>query len=305
MRIKATFKTNNQKIKATFGEKVVVVTADDVLENIIAEQKETIDTLTELNNEYKTELEDTAQAMSNVGVEDVTVDNTADKVPEVFEAGEKSQHSAFWDDFQNNGKRTYYDEAYYGDGWTINNFEPIHDMAPVSAYGMFSYNRMVCELDTLLNELNVQLDFSKCKNMPSVFYTTDFLQVGKVDTASLNTSSWNMFARSFRLHTIKELVLYPDTEKYINFSNAFSGTTALVNIKITGTGRITQNINLGDCVSLSEISIINFINYLSDEVTGKTITFSRSAVIDAFGSLSDTSWKYLVNKKPNWLIALV
>jgi hypothetical protein len=219
--------------------------------------------------------------------------------------GEKTEKERFWNEYQNGGKRLYYDEAFYGDGWTINNFEPIHNIVPVSAYGMFSYNRIVCDLESLLNELNIQLDFSKCKNMPSVFYTTDFLRVGKIDTASLNTSSWNMFARSDRLHTIKELVLYPDTEKYINFSNAFSGTTALVNIKITGTGRITQNINLGDCALLSEKSIINFMNYLSDETAGKTITFSRDAIINAFISLDSTSWKNLVNQKPNWLIALV
>lgn len=238
--------------------------------------------------------------------------NVADKLitiasneQNVFKAGKKSQYNEFWDDFQHYGKRTYYDEAFYGDGWTVNNFKPKYSIIPVSAYGMFSYNRIVCELDNLLKELKIELDFSKCKNMPSVFYTTDFLQVGKVDTASLNTSSWNMFARSVRLHTIKELVLYPDTEKYINFSNAFSGTSALVNIKITGTGRITQNINLGDCVSLSKDSITNFVDYLSNEVTGQTITISRNAVVNAFGNVNSAEWLELIESKQNWTIALV
>lgn len=227
-----------------------------------------------------------------------------EEIKEAYNNGAQTEYNTFWDDFQDNGKRQYYDEAFYGDGWTINNFRPKYDIVPVSAYGMFSYNRIICELDSLLNELNINLDFSKCKNMPSIFYTTDFLRVGKVDTASLNTSSWNMFARSARLHTIKELVIYPDTEKYINFSNAFSGTTALVNITITGTGRITQNLNLGDCVSLSKDSITNFINYLSDETKNHTTTFSYNAVKAAFGSVDSAEFKTLIETKSNWNIVL-
>lgn len=239
------------------------------------------------------------------GTTDIIIPNDfADKIDEVYSSGEKNEQKSFWDDYQNYGNRTYYDEAFYGDGWTINNFKPKYSIIPVSAYGMFSYNRIVCELDTLFADLNIDLDFSKCKNMPSIFYTTDFLQVGKVDTESLNTSSWNMFARSARLHTIKELVLYPDTEKYINFSNAFSGTTGLINIKITGTGRITQYLNLTDCVSLSKSSITNFINYLSDDTEGLTVTFSLNAIIKAFGGVDNEEFLALVESKPNWKIAL-
>ncbi|MBE7093008.1 MAG: hypothetical protein E7365_07530, partial [Clostridiales bacterium] len=60
----------------------------------------------------------------------------ANKINDVYSAGKNagggSEFDLFWDEYQENGKRTNYDGAFFGVGWTEKTFKPKHDIVPVT-----------------------------------------------------------------------------------------------------------------------------------------------------------------------------
>lgn len=90
--------------------------------------------------------------------------------------------------------------------------------------------------------------------------------------------------------------------------NTFYGCTGLVNVEVKGT--IASNIAFTQSTLLSYDSITSIIEHLSDTATGKTLTFSKTAVDNAFktdinpeGSTT-RDWAMLVSTKSNWTIKL-
>ena len=57
---------------------------------------------------------------------------------------------------------------------------------------------------------------------------------------------------------------------------------------------------------LTRASIENIINHLSDNVSGKTLTLSKTAVNNAFPDTGNNAdWGALVMAHQNWIISLV
>ncbi|MBR5011225.1 MAG: hypothetical protein IKY12_01565 [Clostridia bacterium] len=83
------------------------------------------------------------------------------------------------------------------------------------------------------------------------------------------------------------------------FNSTFNGCKALVNLTMGGT--IGQPIDLS-ASPLSRASIESVVTHLSDSASSMTATFSKSAVLSAFGT--EAAWTEYIAKKPNWTFTL-
>ncbi len=236
----------------------------------------------------------------------LTLDDIAEKIPQVYNAGKDKQCNDFWDSYQDNGNRTNYNYAFSGTGWTNIFFSPKYDMLPSGRHAseyMFSDNAIYGSLPEILKEYGVTLDFSNSIDVKNVFSGSKFSRVGIVDTKSVE-GCWYMFYNCTELETIDNIILYPDTCDAISWHNMFNYSGKLKNITISGEGSIKNSCELSHTKVLSKASIINVINYLSDDVSGQTLFLSSQAVTTAFGSTSSQEWLELVGTKPNWTISI-
>lgn len=188
------------------------------------------------------------------GVE-IPLPDTASAFEEGKQAGIQSEYDRFWDAFQNNGKRTAYGRAFYGEGWNATSYTPKYDMQPTDANQMFaSSNISGIEVTTV--------DFSKATVGDYLLYNcpklTRLPTISLVSLAGLN----NTFSWDGALHTIDKLVLNPDGTQ--TFSSVFQSCGALVNLTIEGT--IGQNgLNLQWSTNLTHDSLMSIINCLEDK----------------------------------------
>ena len=197
-----------------------------------------------------------------------------ENIPKVYEAGKtegiaqgrKSQENEFWDIFQNYGKRKNYPYTFYGEGWTDATYKPRYDIATWGNYYALYKGALIT--DTIIT----------------------------IDCTNLATSD-QMFYGCTALKTIRKL-LSSKTSVYAN--NAFQNCTALENI--TFEGEIGTNVNLQYSPLLTRASIENIMNCLSLDVSGQTVTFSQTAVNNAF---TTEEWGALANTKPNWTKSLI
>jgi hypothetical protein len=104
------------------------------------------------------------------------------------------------------------------------------------------------------------------------------------------------------LETIEKVILKNDGSQTFNGA-VFAYNYVLKNLTIEGT--IGQNgFSVVDCKELSKASIISIINALSTTTSGLTVTLSKTAVVNAFGSETSAEWVTLKNEKSNWTVAL-
>lgn len=181
---------------------------------------------------------------------------------EGIEQGKQDERKAQWDNYQNNGKRTDYDTAYAGAGWTNNIFNPRYNMRPTTAYMMFRLTKISGDLVEILDALGVTLDLSACTNALYAFsYMYNVTRIGVVNLQKITTSSANyLFQGSNGLIEIDEIVL-PSSRVY--FTSAFDGCTNLEEISFAG-GKIQYNINFKSSKKLSAGSAKNIILALAD-----------------------------------------
>lgn len=206
--------------------------------------------------------------------------------------GRESAEQVFWDTYQQNGTRVHYAGAYSGVGWTGELFKPKYDMKPQSAEWMFCYSRIPGDLDEILEQQGVTLDFSECRNFSYAFYDCRFTAIGTVDCSKATTSMPYLFgART--IVTVRNFIP-PNFE--MSYNHFGSG---LKNLTVGGT--ITKSANFRES-PLSRESIESVMAALSDTVTGQTATFNKAAVEAAF---SADEWTALVASKPNWAVVTV
>ena len=151
-----------------------------------------------------------------------------------------------------------------------------------------------------------QFDTSNGILFSNMFYGCSSLTtVPQLDT-SKGTSFGNMFYGCSSLTTVPQL----DTSKGTNFINMFSSCSSLTNLTITGSINASE-MDLKAATKLSKASITSVVNALSASASGKSITFSKTAIGSAFetssgaadGSASD-EWLNLIATKSNWTISL-
>lgn len=222
-------------------------------------------------------------------------------------AGAKNEYDLFWDTFQKNGTRVYYDNAFADTGnqggrWIYGvNYKPKYQIKTLSAMNMYTCTR-------LPYEAIAAVDFSECKD----FYCTFTYYYGGATFPPLDlraaTRTNNIFGWSDGIEEIEELWVSEVTK----FSSCFVGCTNLKEIRFKG--KISQSgLDLSPCSSLSKASIESIFNCLDYRAVGKSITLSRDAVDKAYETsegANDGSDSTLWNDDrvdcyPNWTIVLV
>ncbi len=221
------------------------------------------------------------------------------KVSEVYSKGKTAQHKAFWDVFQDEGKRTNYSRAFYGEGWTKENFKPCYDMKLTNAYFTFCHSTIYGDLVKILSDLGVTLDLSGAVTVENCFSSTQFTRVGVVDTSS-ETELKHLFFKSKQLETVDKLILKDDGSQ--TFDKTFNECYALKNLTVEGKiGGTTLNLRFSP---LTRESITSVINAVSTTHKGAKILLKHTAVKNAFGSVTNTEWLALTNTRPNCTIVL-
>lgn len=238
----------------------------------------------------------------------------AQNVPRVYQAGKDKEWNDFWDIFQRGsslepGSRINYSNAFRTSGWSQDNFRPKYDILPTVGDYMFQFFNQygtLFDFAQQLQDLGIILDVSQCSSAAYMFYFTFVSRLPEINLSGATTIN-NAFGYS-KVTTIDKLILKNDGSQ--TMSNAFSNMTNLQNIVIEGA--IGQNgVDLSASTLLSKESITSFVNALLESASGKSITFSLTAVNNAFetsagaadGSTSE-EWGTLIATKSNWTISL-
>lgn len=242
-------------------------------------------------------------------------------MPKVYEAGKtegiaegkKAEYDAFWDKYQNaiNGSSNVYSAMYMfaGTSWNDTVFKPKYSMRYITRADNMFASANIGNLKGILERRGLVFDFKNSTNFRSMFAYSQITAIPEIDTMKATGTALNsMFAYATSLHTIDKLAINSNGTQ--TFSDTFRDCTALENIEISGI--IASNgFNVQWSTKLTKASITSIINALSTTTTGLTVTFSKTAVNNAFatsegaadGSTS-AEWLALVATKSNWTISL-
>lgn len=208
-------------------------------------------------------------AIENKGVEvgNGTIDTYAEKIGKISGGGSGDNfYDTFWDAYQDNGNRTRYGSAFYGEGWNDTTFNPKYPItisgdSAVDYASVFSYGGMTeIDVDILVNSPSLQLTFNQNRSIV----------------------------------TIKKIVLLRND---IVFDRTFANATNLENITFEGV--ISKNIGFPNSDKLSDSSIQNVIDCLADLTGGTTQTLTFHKTVG--NKLTDTQKASITAK--NWTLA--
>ncbi|MBE7033675.1 MAG: hypothetical protein E7406_05555 [Ruminococcaceae bacterium] len=231
------------------------------------------------------------------GSEALTLDDMANGVNEVFDAGQKAQYDAFWDAYQSNGTKKSYELTFAGGAWNPNTFKPKYLIAPTSARMMFyKATKLTGEHDSITN-----IDFSNCTDFGQAFQNFAGLRLGVVDLRQA-TEVTNGFANCNNLVTVDKFIVDESFPASLSLVN----NPKLENISIEGV--LAKSFNASKS-PLTVNSIKSVITSLADN-TGTaneykyTVTFLASAFeeIEAEGETAEyngvaCTWAELIDNK--------
>ena len=238
-------------------------------------------------------------------------------IPLVYAAGGNAWKQDFWNNYQNKGLRTDYQEAFSGTGWTSDYFQPTYPLHPTqSAQNMFARSALAIDLSTRLQTLGIEFSTEDATDVSGVFYNTQFTRVPKVVLGgSLLASVWHLYSDSSNLVTIDEIEItqdFVDSGVVALWSQCFENCNSLKNLKFSGAGYIDKNIDLHWSTQLTKTSINNVVAHLSSTTSDLICGLSLAAVNAAFETSSQANdgtasaeWLALIDTKPNWSFALV
>lgn len=218
-----------------------------------------------------------------------------------------SEGGVSWDVIQANGTRNAYQYAFIY--WDTEYIKPKYKVVPTAGHcgQIFYSNKKLKKVEAEYFDFSQVPIPSYASNGDS--YTFQFCsELEEIeDIGLLGYFYTGTFHGCSKLHTIAVL---RSNEKTTFTSNPFHSCSSLVNINILGT--IGQNgFNTQWSTKLSKASFISIINALSTTTSGLTVTFSKTAVNNAFGiNIDDEStyteeWNTLRNSKSNWTFNFV
>ena len=200
------------------------------------------------------------------GTDALTLDDMAEAIPEVYEAGQQSEYDRFWDAVQldeNGIPKTYLNYHFAGRAWTDDNFRPKYDIYPgSSATGLFR-ETPITNLKQILESCGVALYTSRMTSATGSFGYSQLTVLPKLDFSSL-TSATNTFTNSSNLHTIEEVVV---SENTTFASNSFTGCTGLTHMIMTGT-LAKKGLDLHWSTLLDKESLLSILNVLQTKTSG-------------------------------------
>lgn len=205
----------------------------------------------------------------------------AENVPKVYDAGvevgKKAEYDAFWDVYQNYGKRSHY---MYGFAYAWFNDETYNPKYPITPNGSAGLQYM--------------------------FFWNDKVTDTKVPITAFGGCSM-AFANASKLKRIPKLIFNGTT----NVASMFLNATDLEELNCEGELAV-DGLDLRYSSKLNKASIISVINVLSATTSGLTVTFSEEAVDKAFETTEGANdgsnsmgWLVLTSQTTNWTISLI
>lgn len=190
----------------------------------------------------------------------------AENEQRVYEAGKKSEYDRFWDDYQQNGNRTIYANA-FGSCWTENNFRPKYPMRPTNAYMMFHTNVAgaiyIDDFVAFCEENNVVLDFSQCTY---AMYGLGRLRTnhhGVLDFSKCKEMNYLFYSHNNETFSISTIDEWISSEITTYHATTFQHATNLTNFKVSGV-IATGAVDFSKCTKLTHDSLMSIINHLKD-----------------------------------------
>ena len=203
-----------------------------------------------------------------------------------FEDGKQAQLDQFWNDKTNNFAKTDYKYAFYSSNYT-NLFPPPKVIKPKDATNMF-YS---CRAESTEN-----FDFSLCTNFSYAFGAAEIKNIGMVDFSSATATTAPFYACKAESISIRGI-------SHITSLSSWFGYCNVKEFRIEGD--IPVSCSFSNATSLSHDSIVNIVNALSATASGQTLTLSKTAVNNAFGSKDSAEWQALIAPKTQWSFSLV
>lgn len=220
---------------------------------------------------------------------------------EVYEKGKQAEYDAFWDEYQYviNGisQRTGCAYMFAYSGWNDKTFKPKYSMPYISnASNMFN-TCGVTDLKGVLEKQGVVFDFSKATILSQALAYSKITRFPKIDSRGAIALS-SAFYESTALEEV-HIILKDDGTQ--TFSHTFYNCKSLSSLTVEGVIG-TNGLTLQYSSKLSKASIENIIACLSTTTSGLSVTFSQTAVNNAF---TTDEWNTLIATKSNWTISLV
>ena len=229
--------------------------------------------------------------------------------------GKQAEYDAFWNSYQDNGKRLCGIYLFAGYGWNSENYKPkwkpkiLAEKYPNYSTSMFERFDNIQKKSPLgINEGDI--DFSEATVLEGTFRNANVAKV-EMDCVPPNltkmTGTFQMNGISTHTLTILKLGVNAKT----SFDTECFRCGALSDISFIEGSVIGKAISFYHCAKLTKQSINNVFRVLSLDVTGKTLTLSGVAVDKAFEESSGNNdgastqeWATLIATKPNWTISL-
>ena len=230
----------------------------------------------------------------------MSLDAMAQGVDAVFDEGQTAGKEGFWDDLQNEGKRTDYRYAFFNTGFTS-----VDPKWPIKVLNADSFMAGANRLVTVNWD---KFDLSEVSSLYNAFGFCYLLQEVDTDlnvTATGATLMNSIFRNCYALQRVKKLTAFPAAV----WKQSFEGCGELTHIIFDGTIG-SSGLDLHWSTKLDRESIESIINALSPDTTGLSVTLSYDAVAQWWGSgdaYNDISADFyaLCDTKPNWTITLL
>ena len=216
----------------------------------------------------------------------------AENVEAVYAAGVKSEYDRFWDNYQQNGVRANYDQA-FSYNWNDELFNPKYDLIAKSCSMMFQYTSITDLKDKLENK-GLKLDTSQATSLLQMFQGANIIHIPEIDAQKATNMSY-AFGSNCKAVTIDKLIV---SENTVLGTTTFNQAGKLENIVIEGT--IASPIDLHWSTKLTHESLMSFINALKD-FSGTTTTKTCTLGATNLAKLTDTE-KAIATEK-GWTLA--
>ena len=184
--------------------------------------------------------------------------NSLPDANERFEAGKKAEYDAFWDVYQDNGKRTAYNYAFAGNGWNENTFKPKYDMDVTEASTMFAHSH-IKDFKALCEAAGVSVTFARCTNFGAFMSWNSVEVLPVIDTRSC-TALGGIFNGATNLRQVDKLIIKDDGTT--TFSGSFGYCWNLRDIVFEGV--IGNSLSFSDASNLTHDSLMSIINALKN-----------------------------------------
>lgn len=217
----------------------------------------------------------------------------AENEQKVYDAGKQVGEGVFWDNYQNNGKRTNYSYAFYM--WPMSAFKPKYDLKPTNGTYMFRNITDEVSLVDLLEQAGVVLDTSNCSNFSYMFYMSSFTEIPHIVIAK--TTSLSSFI--YNCNNLTKLEITFGEGCVSSFSTSTIRSTSLVDLTVHGVIDRT-GLNLSYCTALSHDSLMSVINALKN-YSGSGTTYTLTLGTTHLAQLTTAEKAIATNK--GWTLA--